>query len=122
MDCVLFVCQIFRKEPFFHGRDNNDQLVKIAKVLGTDELMNYLRKYDLKLDPVFDSMLGRYARKPWRKFVTSENKRYCSDEALDLVDKLLRYDHQERLTPSEAQQHPFFKPIREYVCPSTNQF
>jgi len=23
-----------RKEPFFHGHDNYDQLVKIAKVLG----------------------------------------------------------------------------------------
>ncbi|CAN0590738.1 unnamed protein product [Ectocarpus sp. 12 AP-2014] len=23
---------IFRKEPFFHGHDNYDQLVKIAKV------------------------------------------------------------------------------------------
>jgi casein kinase II subunit alpha len=30
--------QIFRKEPFFHGHDNSDQLVKITKVLGTDEL------------------------------------------------------------------------------------
>lgn len=30
--------QIFRKEPFFHGHDNADQLVKITKVLGTDEL------------------------------------------------------------------------------------
>lgn len=25
-------CQIFRKEPFFYGHDNYDQLVKIAKV------------------------------------------------------------------------------------------
>lgn len=24
--------QIFRKEPFFYGHDNHDQLVKIAKV------------------------------------------------------------------------------------------
>lgn len=32
----LIVCcqlQIFRKEPFFYGHDNHDQLVKIAKVL-----------------------------------------------------------------------------------------
>ena len=36
--------QIFRKEPFFHGHDNYDQLVKIAKVLGTDELHEYLEK------------------------------------------------------------------------------
>lgn len=28
------VVQIFRKEPFFYGHDNYDQLVKIAKVCG----------------------------------------------------------------------------------------
>jgi casein kinase II subunit alpha len=33
---LLTICcqlQIFRKEPFFYGHDNHDQLVKIAKVL-----------------------------------------------------------------------------------------
>jgi hypothetical protein len=29
----MFAGMIFRKEPFFHGHDNYDQLVKIAKVL-----------------------------------------------------------------------------------------
>ena len=28
----MFAGMIFRKEPFFHGQDNYDQLVKIAKV------------------------------------------------------------------------------------------
>ena len=28
----VFVVQIFRKEPFFYGHDNYDQLVKVAKV------------------------------------------------------------------------------------------
>lgn len=30
--CVAVLMQIFRKEPFFYGHDNQDQLVKIAKV------------------------------------------------------------------------------------------
>jgi casein kinase II subunit alpha len=51
--------QIFRKEPFFHGHDNYDQLVKIAKVLGTDELYAYLDKYDIELDAAYDDILGR---------------------------------------------------------------
>jgi len=51
--------QIFRKEPFFHGHDNYDQLVKITKVLGTDELYNYLEKYDIELDAQYDDLLGR---------------------------------------------------------------
>jgi casein kinase II subunit alpha len=52
--------QIFRKEPFFHGHDNQDQLVKIAKVLGTEGLYAYLDKYTIVLDPHFQSMIGRY--------------------------------------------------------------
>jgi hypothetical protein len=53
--------QIFRKEPFFHGHDNYDQLVKITKVLGTDELYTYLEKYDIELDAQYDDLLGRLA-------------------------------------------------------------
>lgn len=30
---LLWVLQIFRKEPFFYGHDNQDQLVKIARVM-----------------------------------------------------------------------------------------
>lgn len=63
--------QIFRREPFFHGHDNYDQLVKITKVLGTDELYQYLEKYDIDLDAQYDDILGRYLRKPWQKFVAS---------------------------------------------------
>lgn len=29
-------------------------------------------------------------------------------EALDFLDKLLRYDHQDRLTAREAMEHPYF--------------
>lgn len=38
----MLASMIFRKEPFFHGHDNYDQLVRIAKVLGTDELYEYM--------------------------------------------------------------------------------
>lgn len=102
------VLQIFRKEPFFHGHDNYDQLVKIAKVLGTDELFAYLEKYDIELDPHFDEILGRYPRKPWQRFVNAENQRYISPQAIDFLDRLLRYDHQERMTPKEAMAHAYF--------------
>merc|ERR1712193_573505 len=66
---AMFASMIFRKEPFFHGNSNSDQLVKIAKVLGTEDLFDYL-------------------------------------------DKLLRYDHQERLTAKEAMAHQYFEPVR----------
>jgi len=34
--------------------------VKIAKVLGTDELFDYIDKYQIVLDPRFNNILGRW--------------------------------------------------------------
>ena len=108
----MFVWMIFRKEPFFAGHDNYDQLVRIAKVLGTDELYAYLNKYRIELDPNFENLIGRHSRKPWNKYVTAENQHMVSTEAIDFLDKLLRYDHQERITAKEAQSHPFFAVLK----------
>lgn len=90
--------QIFRKEPFFHGHDNQDQLVKIAKVLGTDDLYSYLDKYGLVLDPHMQQLFGNCPKKPFSRFVTAENKHLAHPAAIDFLSKLLVYDHQERVT------------------------
>jgi casein kinase II subunit alpha len=91
---AMFASMIFRKEPFFHGNSNSDQLVKIAKVLGTEDLFDYLDKYEIELDAQYDDILGRFPKKSWHSFVNSENQRFVSNEAIDFLDKLLRYDHQ----------------------------
>ena len=57
LGCVL-AGMIFKKENFFQGRDNDDQLVRIAKVLGTEELDAYLDKYQIELDTRFSDILG----------------------------------------------------------------
>uniref|UniRef100_A0AAY4BKP5 non-specific serine/threonine protein kinase n=1 Tax=Denticeps clupeoides TaxID=299321 RepID=A0AAY4BKP5_9TELE len=107
LGCML-ASMIFRKEPFFHGHDNYDQLVRIAKVLGTEDLYDYIDKYNIELDPRFNDILGRHSRKRWERFVHSENQHLVSNEALDFLDKLLRYDHQARLTAREAMDHAYF--------------
>lgn len=108
LGCML-AGMVFRKEPFFHGHDNTDQLVKIARVLGTEELFAYIDKYSLELDPHFDDVLGRHSRKAWTKFVTSENQHLATDLAIDLIDRLLVYDHAARILPKEAMATlPYF--------------
>lgn len=106
--CMLAAI-IFKKEPFFRGDSNNDQLVQIAKVLGTKDLMAYVNKYGIKLNSEYDSILGNYSRKPWSQYVNSDNQHLISDEVVDFIDKLLTYDHQLRPTATEAMEHPFFK-------------
>jgi len=110
LGCML-ASLIFRKEPFFHGHDNYDQLVRIAKVLGTDELFEYIEKYHIELDPRFNDILGRHSKKRWERFAHSENQHLVSAEAIDFLDKLLKYDHAERLTARQAIEHPYFFPI-----------
>jgi casein kinase II subunit alpha len=44
---------IFRRDPFFRGSDNRDQLVKIAHVLGTDLMDSWLYKYGLYIGKNF---------------------------------------------------------------------
>ncbi|KAK8963325.1 hypothetical protein KSP40_PGU018785 [Platanthera guangdongensis] len=119
----MFAGMIFRKEPFFYGHDNHDQLVKIAKVLGTEELNSYLNKYRLELDPQLGALVRKYllsvnrhSRKPWARFINDDNKSVAVPEAVNFLDKLLRYDHQERLTAKEAMDHPYFNPVRNAEC------
>ncbi|KAL4467247.1 hypothetical protein ABPG72_010054 [Tetrahymena utriculariae] len=111
---AMFAGMIFKKEPFFQGNDNYDQLEKIARVLGTNELYDYLNTYNLELDPKFEGILGKHTKKPWSKFVNNDNKNLAVNEAIDLLSKMLVYDHAQRITPKEAMQHAYFFPILQY--------
>ena len=64
------------------------------QVLGTDDLFEYLDKYDLELDPHFDGILGRHSKKPLTRFSNKDNQHLVSEEAVDLLGKLLRYVHE----------------------------
>ncbi|XP_060535974.1 casein kinase II subunit alpha-like isoform X2 [Cylas formicarius] len=108
----MFAAMMFRKEPFFHGNDNYDQLVKIVKVLGTLELNSYLKKYNISIDNSFRQMIGTHTKKSWQKFVTTENEYLVDKNGLDLLDSLLKIDHMERITARDAMQHKYFAKVR----------
>lgn len=110
---TMFASMIFKKEPFFQGSDNYDQLVKITRVLGTDDLYKYLNKYKLKLNENYNGLIEKCPKKPWNKFITPENKDRCDTDAIDLLSKMLLYDKAERILPKEAMAHPYFDPIRK---------
>ncbi|KAJ0555620.1 putative protein kinase CMGC-CK2 family [Helianthus annuus] len=84
-------------------------VTELIQVLGTDELNAYLNNYQLELEPQLEALVGRHSRKPWSKFMNADNQHLASPEAIDFLDKLLRYDHQDRLTAKEAMAHPYFR-------------
>ena len=134
--CIL-AGLLFRREPFFRGKDNEDQLGKIVSVLGTRDFLPYVRKCNVKLTSGMRASIGKYCsvalsgdkdvtssnvarRKPWLTFLTPT----CpipSSEALDILDKLLVYDHEQRWTAREALGHSFFDEVRDDVLREVQQ-
>ncbi|KAL7524954.1 hypothetical protein ACHAXR_001325, partial [Thalassiosira sp. AJA248-18] len=122
--CIL-AGLLFRREPFFRGKDNEDQLGKIVSVLGTRDFLlsskarAAIGKYcsraasssssssssSEETPSLLNNDMGR--RKPWLSFL-SPTCPIPSPEALDLLDKLLVYDHEQRWTAREALGHSFF--------------
>ena len=45
--------------------------------------------------------------------LTRNNAYLCTEEAIDLIDKLLVYDHAHRILPKEAMKHPYFNQVRK---------
>jgi len=119
LDIWSFGCMlagmVFMVHPFFHGKDNDDQLLKITKVLGTESLTKYLLKYNLEMDPQFEGLVDSYPRRKWESFITTQNRHLANSEVLDLLSKLLCFDHQDRLTCQEAMRHPYFLPLRKQM-------
>jgi casein kinase II subunit alpha len=81
--------------------------------MGTEDLKALLVKYDLQLDPKYNEYLGRYKRKRWDSFINNENKHFCTPDAMDLLKKMLVYDHMERICPKDAMEHPYFDAIKK---------
>ena len=73
--------------------------------------------YGLKLNPKRYNMTSmvEFKEKEFSYFINKKNKHLVSEEAMDLLKKLLTYDHNARLLPKEALEHPYFDPVKDYL-------
>ncbi|ELQ73857.1 Casein kinase II, alpha subunit [Trachipleistophora hominis] len=88
-----------KKSPFFFGKDNIDQLFVITEVLGRDDFYAYVKKYQISLEE------GIVVSKNTKRKKFNVDIGEC---VIDLLDKLLVYDHCERLSAKECLEHNFF--------------
>jgi casein kinase II subunit alpha len=104
---------IFHLDPMFHGWDNYDQLIKISKIMGTRDLVKYVEKYKIEMEPELKKQVTRHNQRPLTRFITKEVKHLVTPEALDLMTRMLKYDPVERILPCEALMHDYFQPVRK---------
>eukprot|EP00005_Dracoamoeba_jomungandri_P003920 CAMPEP_0174259472 /NCGR_PEP_ID=MMETSP0439-20130205/8293_1 /TAXON_ID=0 /ORGANISM="Stereomyxa ramosa, Strain Chinc5" /LENGTH=371 /DNA_ID=CAMNT_0015343369 /DNA_START=143 /DNA_END=1258 /DNA_ORIENTATION=- len=110
---VMFASMLFwMNTSFFEGVDHDEVLIQIAECLGTSDLFTYCDKYNIKLPDELIDRLGSHTKRAWESYITDENKHLACEDGLDLLDKLLVYDHPSRLTAEEALKHPYFDPVR----------
>ncbi|KAI8611113.1 casein kinase II subunit alpha, partial [Chytriomyces sp. MP71] len=123
--CIL-AGMVFRKEVFFRGEDDADQLRQITRVLGTRALHACIATYSLTptlpLDLTFSAPASPISSNPsvtqspipadpvaWYEFVDWSNGDVARDLALEVLDGLLVFDHRRRWSAEECLEHPFFK-------------
>ncbi|KAJ3129994.1 Casein kinase II subunit alpha [Nowakowskiella sp. JEL0407] len=115
----LFAGMIFKTPVFFRGEDDIDQLNKIAEILGTHDLREYIRKFDMQrecnLAPDVDDLLRglNYEKVELKSFFNEENQDLATSEAIEVLEKMLMYNHMQRWSAEELMACKYFDDVRE---------
>ena len=110
---VTMASIISRRMPFFHGEDDFDMVTKICQVLGKNDLTAYLNKYGIDIPEQMAKKLPKSPKERRDLSIYFQNPELSSREAIDLIDRCLRYDHMDRITAEDALKHPYFDPVRD---------
>ncbi|KAJ8481485.1 hypothetical protein ONZ45_g15300 [Pleurotus djamor] len=100
--CGCIFAEMISGTPLFRGRDNQDQLLHIMRVIGTPSEAT-LHKIAQDSPEVTLKQFPRYPKIPFQQILTK-----ASPQAIDLLERLLKFDPAERISASEALSHPYF--------------
>ncbi|KAF7366684.1 Pkinase-domain-containing protein [Mycena sanguinolenta] len=100
--CGCIFAEMISGMPLFRGKDNNDQLLHIIKILGTPSHQQLAKM--LKDSP--EIVLRELPQFP--KISLAQVLPKASPAAVDLMERLLKFDPSERITCAEALSHPYF--------------
>lgn len=110
--CIL--AEFLGGKPIFKGKDYVNQLNRILQVLGTpaDETLSRIGSKNVQ---DYIHQLGYIPKVPFVNLYPHANP-----DALDLLEKMLAFDPQYRITVDEALEHPYLSvwhdPADEPIC------
>lgn len=102
--CVFF--EVLTLFPLFPGNNELDQVHRIHDIMGTPkkELLDNFQKHATHMEFDFPQKKGTGIEKMLK---------HVSKHCVDLLNKMMTYDPDDRITASQALKHPYFKDLRE---------
>lgn len=110
---ITLTIMLFRSIVLKHGSDDDDQLIKIADILGGQDIIDYAQSLNMKLSKSLISDLKKRTGKGWESFANPNAPEKIPPDAFDILNKMTIIDHRKRITAKEAMMHPFFDSVRE---------
>ena len=99
--CIM--SEMITSHPLFPGSNEQDQLHRIFKALGTPTLATWPTVAEL---PEWKSDFYQYPPQPWHTLTPGIDQ--CG---IDLISQLAKPDPNQRLSAKTALEHPYFKDI-----------
>lgn len=101
---VIFA-ELMKRKTLLPGNDSSDQLAKIFELIGTPN------KDEIKSIPYeeYRNFLKQLPKRPAKNFENLFPK--ANKEAIDLIQKMLVFDFEKRITVSEALKHPYLNEL-----------
>lgn len=99
--CIM--AEMISGVPLFRGRDNNDQLNQILRILGTPDEATLRRIIQESPEITLKQQFPRLNPVPLPSILPR-----ADTLAIDLLEKLLRFDPSQRLSAADALQHAYF--------------
>lgn len=112
--CILG--EFYARKPLFMGKDSMHQIHEVIKVLGPPSKEVLVDYGSLKAWNTCREISETSTSHSWQ-----DTYPFAATEAVDLIDKLLKWNPTKRLTVEQAIEHPFLGAVRdvddEPVCP-----
>lgn len=104
--CIM--AEMYSGKPLYPGKTNEDQLLRIFKLLGTPTESTWPQVVEL---PEYKKNFPYYPPQPLQSKLTM-----IDHLGLDLLSRMLQYQPQLRISAKDALNHPYFADLNQLVA------
>ena len=110
---LTFSIMMFKRIVISCGEDDQDQLLKVADLVGGPPIVDYADSLGVELEDKVRTDLMKRPGTGWKDHIAKVSPDLCPPDALDLLNRMMMIDHRDRITARDAMRHAFFKPLLE---------